>query len=373
VVPDRLDSRALNRATLARQLLLERTDLPVLDAVAHLVGLQAQVPLDPYHALWSRLTRFRPEGLGTLMEERAVVRIVVMRGTIHLVTADDALLLRPLVQPVLDGELSRHRDYAPALDGVDLRPVLRFARRRFASDGPQTAPQLRAAMREQFPDVDPGALAYACRNHLAIVQVPPRGVWGKTAQVTVTTAEEWLGRPVVERPSIDEVVLRYLGAFGPATPADAAAWSRLTGMREVFDRLRPQLRTFRDERDRELFDLPEAPRPGPDTPAPVRFLPEYDNALLSHADRSRFAPPDDHAPPAGGSRPVHGTVLVDGRVRATWAFALDTERGTGTLTVSHPGNLTKRAASSVTAEGRRFVHFRHPEVQDPDIRLEPLG
>jgi hypothetical protein len=369
VPPDRLDSRALNRATLARQLLLERADLPVLDSVSHLVGLQAQVPLDPYHALWSRLARFRPGTLGSLLEERAVVRIVVMRGTIHLVTADDALTLRPLVQPVLDAELTRHRDHAPALDGVDLRPVLRFARRLFSSAGPQTGPQLRAALHEQFPDVDPGALAYACRNHLAIVQVPPRGVWGTSAQVTVTTAEAWLGRPVAKRPSVDEVVLRYLGAFGPATPADAAAWSRLTGMREVFERLRPKLRTFRDERDRELFDLPDAPRPDPDTSAPTRFLPEYDNLLLSHADRSRFAPAAEHPAVGAGSRPVHGTVLVDGRVRATWSLDHDRTRATGTLTVDHAGPLTKRAASSVTAEGRRLVRFLHPELRDPEVRL----
>jgi hypothetical protein len=373
VVPDRLDPRALGRATLARQLLLERSPQPVLDAVAHLVGLQAQVPLDPYHALWSRLRGFEPAALATPLEEHEVVRIVVMRGTIHLVTADDALTLRPLVQPVLDGELARHRDYAPALDGLDLRLVLRFARRLFAERGPQTGPQLRAAMHERFPDADPAALAYACRNHLAIVQVPPRGVWGKRAQPTVTTVEEWIGRPVAKRPSIDDVVLRYLGAFGPATPADASAWSRLTGMREVFERLRPRLRTFRDERNRELFDLEDAPRPDPSTPAPTRFLPEYDNVLLSHADRSRFAP--DAEPPAlaAGNRPVHGTVLVDGRVRATWALEHDREQQTAVLAVDHRGPLTKRQASSVQAEGRRLVRFLHPGTRDPDVRLRPLG
>jgi hypothetical protein len=277
------------------------------------------------------------------------------------------------VQPVLDAELARHRDYAPALDGLDLKPVLRVARRIFAERGPQTGPQLRTALKEKFPDVDPGALAYACRNHLAIVQVPPRGVWGKRAQPTVTTVEEWIGRPVAKRPSVDEVVLRYLGAFGPATPADASAWSRLTGMREVFERLRPRLRTFRDERDRELFDLEDAPRPDPSTPAPPRFLPEYDNVLLSHADRSRFAPEAEQTALATGSRPVHGTVLVDGRVRATWAIDHDHEQEAAVLTVDRAGRLTKRQASSVEAEGRRLVRFLHPGTRDPDVRLRPLG
>jgi hypothetical protein len=164
-------------------------------------------------------------------------------------------------------------------------------------------------MEERFPEHDGAALAYACRNLLAFVQVPPRGVWGCTAQVASTTAESWLGRPLATNPSIDEVVLRYLAAFGPATVADVATWSRLTGLREVVDRLRPLLRTFRDERGRELVDLPDAPRPDPDTPAPPRFLPEFDNALLSHADRRRFVSEEQRARLSATVGPVHGSVL----------------------------------------------------------------
>ncbi len=169
---DILSSRALNRATLARQLLLERSDLPVLDAVEHLVGLQAQVPLNPYLALWSRLPRFDPHTLGQMMTDREVVRIVVMRGTIHLVTADDCLVLRPLAQPVLDAELARHPEYGPPLVGVDLEPVLAFVRE-LTAEQPRTGPQLRAALHGEFPALNAAALAYACRNHLAFVQVPP--------------------------------------------------------------------------------------------------------------------------------------------------------------------------------------------------------
>ncbi len=160
------------------------------------------------------------------------------------------------------------------------------------SERPMAGGALRAALAERFPDLHAAALAYACRCLLPLVQVPPRGVWGRTLQVTSTPLDAWVGRPLDPAPSIDEVVLRYLAAFGPATPADAMAWSRLTGLREVFDRLRPRLRIFHDERGRELYDRPDAPRPGAEVPAPVRFLPEYDNLLLSHADRSRFSSAD---------------------------------------------------------------------------------
>ncbi len=216
---DLLTQRALNRATLARQLLLERSTMPALDAVAHLVGMQAQVPLNPYAGLWSRLVGFRPDDLSRLLLGREVVRIVCLRGTLHLVTADDCLVLRPLAQPVLDREMANHPQHGPALAGVDLEPVLAEARLLLA-ERPRTGPQLRAALTERFPDLDGAALAFACRNRLAFVQVPPRGVWGRGGAVTGTTAEAWLGRPLAARPSIDEVVLRYFAAYGPATAGD---------------------------------------------------------------------------------------------------------------------------------------------------------
>jgi hypothetical protein len=361
VTADVLTDRALNRATLDRQLLLRRHTMPVLAAVEHL-GLQAQVPLNPYVALWSRLAHFDHRELARLLLDRLVVRIVVMRGTLHLVSTDDCLLLRPLVQPVLDRELARHRDFAPALVGVDVDEVLAYVRPLLA-ERPHTGAQLRAAIAERFPHVDAAALAYACRNRLAFVQVPPRGLWGRSARVASTTAEAWLGRPLVDDPSVDGVVLRYFAAFGPASVADVAAWSGLTGMREVVERLRPQLRPFRDARGRELFDLPDAPRPDPETPAPPRFLPEYDNALLSHADRSRFV-----APHAGSfTAPiVRGTVLHDGVVSGTWHIDRDDDRAT--LVVEHLARSRKRALDAIAAEGRRFVRF-HEDGRDARVRL----
>jgi hypothetical protein len=366
---DVLSDRALNRATLARQLLLERSPMAPMDAVEHLVGLQAQNPLDPYLALWSRLDALDPHEVGRLLEARALVRIVVMRGTIHLVTADDALVLRPLTQPVLDMEIARHSEFAPELADVDLGPVMAFAGPLLA-ETPMAGPALRAALAERFPDLHAAALAYACRCVLPLVQVPPRGVWGKTLQVTLTPLEAWVGRPVGADASIDDAVLRYLAAFGPATVADVATWSRLTGLNEVVERLRPRLRTFTDQKGRELVDLPDAPRPDPDTPAPVRYLPEYDNVLLSHADRSRFAALGEGLARTQGS--MQGTVLVDGLVQAIWRVEVDKPTGRATAIVEHL-KLPKRALGALGAEGARTIRFWRPDASDWDVRLRPIA
>ncbi len=366
---DVLSLRALNRATLARQLLLERAQLAPLDAVAHLVGLQAQVPLNPYTALWSRLEGFQPDALSQLLVDRKVVRIVVMRGTIHLVTADDCLILRPLMQSVLDQELLRHSEYGPHLRELDFEPVLAFARP-LVDERPRTGGELRAAFAERFPDLHAPALAYACRNKLAFVQVPPRGLWGRGGQVRSTTAETWLGRPLATQPSLDDVVVRYFAAFGPATVADLTTWSRLTGLREVVERVRPRLRTFRTEAGRELFDTPDAPRPDPDTPAPPRFLPEYDNVLLSHADRSRFAPDDDRKRLFAVDSPVHGTALSDGQGCATWSIDRDKHTGAVTLVVRHLA-LGKSAIAALEAEAQRFLQFVEPDATGYNVQVMP--
>jgi hypothetical protein len=290
-----------------------------------------------------------------------------MRATIHLVGADDCLLLRPLMQPVLDAELARHPEYAPALQGVDLAPVLDIGRSVLA-ERPRTGPELRAALAGRFPGHDGAALAYACRCRLALVQTPPRGLWGRSAQVTTTTAEAWLGRPLARRPSLDDVVVRYLGAFGPATTADVTTWCRLTGLRSVLERLRPRLRTFRDESGRELFDLPDAPRPDPDTPCPTRFLPEYDNALLSHADRSRLVPDGARERAAQVQGRVQGSVLSGGMLSGVWRVERDGDLAL--LVVTPLVRLTKRATASIEAEGRRLLRLVAADAGRRDVRVE---
>jgi hypothetical protein len=366
---DVLSQRQLNRTLLARQLLLERQPAGVEDVLRRLVGMQAQEPRDPYVGLWSRVTGFEPAHLEGLLTSRQAVRIVLMRGTIHLVTGDDCCATRALFQPVLDYELTVHQEHKAALARFDMAPVLGMVRPLLA-EAPRTQAELRAVIAERFPDAPAAAAAYAVRNLLPLVQVPPRGLWSASGQVRCTTADAWMGRPVDPAPSLDDLVLRYLAAFGPATPADVTAWSGLKGARPVIDRLRPHLRLFHDERGRELFDVEDGPFPDPDTPAPVRFLPEYDNVLLGHRDRSRIVP--SGLRPLAGGRLGLGSVLVDGFLAGRWSSSVDPAHGTATVTVELARPLSKRATESVEAEGRRLARFRHAGAASFEARVVPV-
>ncbi|MFH7594239.1 winged helix DNA-binding domain-containing protein [Streptomyces racemochromogenes] len=317
-----LDRRALNRATLARQLLLDRAGMSARDAVAHLLGLQAQNVKPPYFQLHARLAGFRPEELGRLMEEREVVRMVTMRSTIHTHTVEDARIVRPLVQGARDREVGYFRK---GLVGVDLEALAARARA-FVEEEPRTMGEIREELLRVWPGADPQALAVAARCLLPLVQVTPRGVWGRSGQVRLTTLDTWAAdRTPGESAAgegIDAVVLRYLGAFGPASVKDMQTWAGITRLREVFQRLRPRLVTFRDENGTELFDLPDAPRPDPATPAPPRFLPEFDNLLLSHADRTRVVPPEFKGRNTNGNQ-SRRVVLVDGFLAGVWSSEAD--------------------------------------------------
>ncbi|MFF8960200.1 winged helix DNA-binding domain-containing protein [Streptomyces sp. NPDC014894] len=367
--PPVLGPRALGRATLARQLLLRRTprsELSVKGAVEHLVGLQAQNVTPPYHALAARLADFDPGELSALMASRDVARLVTLRSTLHTHSADDCLALRPLLQPgAPDREL---RAFRSGLTGVDL-DRLRVRARELVEAEPRTMKQLREELGAAWPHADPFALSVAARCVLPLVQITPRGLWGRSGQVALTTAEHWFGRPAGPAAAPEDLLRRYLAAFGPASVKDLQTWSGLTRTREVFERLRPELAVFQDERGVELFDLPDAPRPPEDTPAPPRLLPEYDNLLLSHADRSRVVADHRHRALTWRGNQSFPTLLVDGLLAGVWRLT-----GTGAraiLTVSPFGPLSRAVREEVAAEAELTL-TRLSAAASYDIRFGPL-
>jgi hypothetical protein len=327
--------------------------------IEHLVGMQAQEPRDPYVALWSRIDGFRPEELEALLEGRRAVRMTLMRGTIHLVTDRDCLALRPAMQGVCE-RLFWGSPFGRQLGGVDADEVLATGRA-LLDEEPRTRSEVKALLAGRWPEEDADSLAYAVAYLVPLVQVPPRGLWSRSGRATLTTADAWLGRRVEPSAAPDDAVRRYLAAFGPASVRDIATWSRLTGVRGIVERLRGGLRTFRDANGVELFDLPEAPLADPATPAPVRFLSQYDNVFLSHADRSRIVDPADR--PRFGS--WEGTsfrmVLVGGFIRAIW------RPEDGDVVVRPLRRLSRRDAAAVEAEGRRLARF----LGGGDVRILP--
>jgi DNA glycosylase AlkZ-like len=356
---DVLTTRALNRALLARQLLLERRRLPAAEALEWLVGLQAQVPNNPYTALWSRLESFDAMELSGLVQNRLAVRSPLMRTTLHLVTARDCLLLWPLVLPVLERVLYSGSPYGRAVKGVDLDALVALGRA-CVEEKPRTQSELRTLLGEQWPDHDASALAQAFHYLAPLVQVPPRGLWGKSSQPVWAGVEDWLGQPLEAKPSIEDVVMRYLAAFGPASARDFQAWCGLMQAKPVFERLRPHLRTFRDEKGTELFDVPDGPIPDAETPAPVRFLPEYDNVFLSHGYRARIVSVDDRKGFAAVNR-LQAPFLVDGFGAGTWKLMRQADSATLLIQPLRPLAVQDRVG--VGEEGERLLAFLAADAQ----------
>jgi hypothetical protein len=344
-----LSDRALNRALLARQLLIERSELSAVEVVRALVGMQGQAPLAPYVGLWSRIREFAPSALATALEERMLVRTTLMRGTVHLVTADDARLLRPLTEPAIARGF--RAGFSRRLPVEQEREVVALGRELLAV-APRTRAELRTLFGERWPDRDAEAMAYAVSYLLPVVQPTPRGLWGRQqGQAQLALLDDWIGGSLDPAPSIDGVVLRYLAAFGPASVGDVQAWSGLTRLAEVLERLTPQLRLFASERGETLYDLPDAPRPDADVPVAPRFLPEYDNVLFAHRDRRRIidVPSRVPLPPGNGAR--EGTFLSDGYFRGTWRM-LGEE-----LLVTPFAALDEDATLELRREGERLAAF----------------
>ena len=356
--------RQLNRATLARQMLLAREKTPVVRAVERLAGLQAQLPRPPYIGLWARVAGFRAEQLTTLARERKVVRATMMRSTLHLVSTRDYEALRPALQPMLTAAMNGVlRERAKSFDVAAVAQAARAA----LAERPLTFEELREVLGRAFPRADPRALGYAVRTHLPLVMVPADARWGWPAAAEFAPADAWIGRPLAAMADLGGLVLRYLAAFGPASVRDAAAWSGAGGLPAAFDALRPKLRTFRGEDGRELFDLPRAPRPPASAAVPVRFLPDYDNLLLAFSDRTRLIADEHRRRVATANLRILPTVLVDGRVAGTWS--VERARGAARLAVEPFAPLSRQDRTALVAEGEALLRFCEPDATSAEVRV----
>ena len=357
-----LTRRALNRALLARQHLLARADLSVFAAVEHLFGLQTQAPAPPYYALWTRLAAFDPEELSRLLVERQVVRATAMRGTIHLLTAADFGLIRPQLQPMLDRLLvANHRSAVASLDAASVAA----AGAELLDAGAMTAKDLGAALAHRWPDHPPGTLAMTVSCLEPLVQVPPRGLWGRSGPPSFTTARAWLGAPLPASPDPAELVLRYLAAYGPASARDVQAWAGITRLAPVLTALRPRLVEFRSEGGGTLFDLPDAPRPAEDTPAPPRLLADFDTILLGHADRTRIISDEHRRRVFTINGIIRSTFTVDGFVHGMWRLDRAGSRAAVEFTPFAP--VPAAARRVLTAEAERLIAFAAPEATDTAV------
>lgn len=358
-----LTLRDLNRATLARQHLLERVDRPAADEIAHLVGMQAQAPFPPYFGLWSRLASFAPDEVAGGLEDRSLVRTSLQRGTVHLVTADDARWLTPTLQPFYEMHVGKDPATAGKVDGLDLAAVA-AAGRALLEEEPRTAKDLALALAERWPDRSPRALDRVTIHLVPTVQLPPRAVWGRKGQTVLTSLEHWIGGDL-EAPSLERMVLRYLAAFGPASVMDVQRWCGLTRLTAVVKALRPQLVTFRNEAGKQLFDLPDAPRPGGDAAAPVRLVAAFDNVLLGHDDRTRIHRGEHRKRlyPINGVIPA--TVLVDGFVAGLWRW--EVAKGVATVSLEPLQPWSQSARDEAHAEAERLLALAAPDADRREV------
>ncbi|WP_410769724.1 winged helix DNA-binding domain-containing protein [Fontibacillus sp. BL9] len=352
-------------------MLLRREQIAPLDAIEQLVGMQAQAPNAPYFGLWARLEGFRQDELSRLLRDKQAVRLALMRSTLHLVSARDALRLRPWVQPVLDRGLKG--SFGRQLAGLNADAVA-AAGRTLIERQPMTFSKLGGELAELWPERDPDALAALVRTRLPLIQLPPRGLWGESGQARHTTAEVWFGGHQAEvgtatEDEEDSFLLRYLAAFGPASIKDIQTWSGLTRLIGSVQRLRSRLAVYRDENGTELFDLPDAPRPDPETPAPARFLGEYDNILLSHADRRRIISEANYRHVFTKNGIIRSTVLLDGFAAGIWK--LESKRSITTLVIDPFETLTEDESEALHREGTLLLDFAAPECISINIRINP--
>ena len=361
-----LTLRELNRATLARQHLLERASRTVPDMIEQLVGLQAQLPRAPYVGLWTRLHRFQRDDLANLIDNRTVIKATLMRSTLHLFTADDYLRLRETLQPVMTSafeSIAKRRD-----SRLDYDRIIAAARD-FLAEQPRSFAEIADMLTALVPDGDPGAMRYAVRTHLPLVQVPTDTAWSYPGNPQFALAEDWLKQSIPTEDNLRTLVFRYLAAFGPATVTDLQTWSGLSKLKEVVVSLKPELRTYRDEKRRELFDVPDAPLPDADTPVPVRFLPEFDNLLLGHKDRTRVVADEYRSKVYLPGLRVSATILVDGFVQGVWK--IERKKKAATLRIECFAPLTKPQQQALMDEAEALIRFVESDAETFAVEVEP--
>ena len=314
--------------------------MDVVEAVGALAGIQAQEPRPPFVGLWSRLAGFVPGDLLEALRSGALVRGPLFRATLHLVRAGDWATFRPPLQPALTRAL---RVLGKRAEGIDVDAAATTARALLAQ-APRTAGELRALLHEAHPEHEDRALGYAVRTGVPLTMVPTGDAFGFPRDPQLALAE-----PQPPLGTAEDLVLRYLGAYGPASVADAQEWSGLRGLAGAFVAVRERLATFTDERGRELFDLPRAPRPDPSTPAPARYLPEFDSLMLAHADRTRVIADEHRRHLTTRNLRVSAIALYDGEACATWTVKRATK--SAVLELTPFAQLSKAAQAELEAEG----------------------
>lgn len=365
MTPRTLTLRELNRALLARHTLLERAAVPVYDAIENLAGLHAQIPVAPYLGLWSRLAGFQRDDLASLIDSRQVVKATLMRGTLHFFTADDYVRFRSTLQPALSHYHERlFRQYQIPLDPAEVRAQGEA----FLRAAPRTFKEISDHLASLYPGVDLGALRQVVRNTIPLVQVPvPGRLWSYPGNPAFTLAEPFIGRPIDPADHMRDLFFRYLGAFGPAAAADFKPWVGIAGLKDRIDAWKPDLVTYRDEQGRELLDLPDAPLPDPDTPAPPRFIHALDNLLIGHADRTRIIKDEYRSTVMNINAIGSITFLIDGFVRGN--VKIENTKGAAVLTLYPFEPITKPDRAALLEEADSLLRFVEPDAQSYEVQF----